>query len=75
MSTSRQPVLVDSAFRAAWYRGLVDAALAVSAWVERCAERAAQRRALEQLDRRLLRDVGLTPEDVEAECRRWFRLR
>ena len=75
MSTSRQTALVNPAVSAARYRGLADAVLSVSAWAMRCRERAAQRSALAQLDRRLLRDVGLTPDDVETECRKWFGLR
>ena len=44
---------------------------AVSEWHDR----ARQRRHLAALDGRLLRDIGLTPADVDAECRKlpWQR--
>lgn len=50
-----------------------------SAWVGRClagigawSERARQRRALGRLDDRLLRDIGLTPEQARSESMRPF---
>lgn len=51
---------------------LVGIASVVSTWVRRCADRAAQRRALARLDDRLVRDIGLTPRDVREECDKWF---
>lgn len=35
-------------------------------------DRHLQRRALAELDERLLRDIGLTPDDVAAELRKPF---
>lgn len=75
MSISRHPVLVQSNTAVAWYRSLVAAMFAAVAWVVQCRERSAQRRALVQLDDRLLRDVGLNRTDVAAECDKWFGLR
>ena len=39
-----------------------------AAFVRRSLERRRQRRALLELDSRLLRDIGLTPADVRREC-------
>jgi uncharacterized protein YjiS (DUF1127 family) len=54
---------------------LADARMAVSAWITGFAERGRQRRALADLDDRLLRDVGLTCADAERECAKgvWLR--
>ena len=38
----------------------------------RCVERQQQRRALRALNRHLLRDIGITPEQAEAEARKPF---
>jgi uncharacterized protein YjiS (DUF1127 family) len=35
-------------------------------------ERSRSRRSLRDLDERMLRDIGLTPADVERECRKPF---
>lgn len=35
-------------------------------------ERARQRQALRELDERMLRDIGLTPSDVDRETRKPF---
>lgn len=40
-------------------------------WLRECHERSRQRWYLQNLDDRLLRDIGLTPADVEAELRKW----
>ena len=50
-----------------WHRALVLLAL----W----SDRARQRRALDRLDDRLLRDIGVTRIEVDAESRRlaWYR--
>lgn len=51
--------------------GLVIAAIALlGLWMVQCAAHARQRRALGALDRRLLRDVGLTPAQVAIEVRK-----
>jgi uncharacterized protein YjiS (DUF1127 family) len=51
--------------------GLLIAALVLlGLWMFQCAARAGQRRALRQLDGRLLRDVGLTPAQVAIEARK-----
>src|SRR5262245_45855988 len=60
-------------FAFAWSRAVAPARLGMQ-WVTRCRARAAQRRALVQLDDRLLRDVGLNRTDVAAECGKWFWL-
>jgi len=39
-----------------------------AAFVRHSLERRRQRQALLELDRRLLRDIGLTPADVQREC-------
>lgn len=41
-------------------------------WLGAAQDRAAQRRRLMTLDDRLLRDIGLTRADVEAEYRKPF---
>jgi uncharacterized protein YjiS (DUF1127 family) len=40
----------------------------------RCYERQQQRRALRELDRHMLRDIGITREQAEAEARKPFWL-
>lgn len=45
---------------------------AVADWARRCAGRARQRWAFARLDDRLLRDVGLSREDVQSETSRPF---
>jgi uncharacterized protein YjiS (DUF1127 family) len=75
MSVSRHPVLAKPNTATAWYRSFVAAILAAFARGIQCRERSAQRRALAQLDDRLLRDVGLNRTDVAAECGKWFGLR
>jgi uncharacterized protein YjiS (DUF1127 family) len=40
----------------------------------RCYERQQQRRALRELDRHMLRDLGITREQAEAEARKPFWL-
>jgi len=46
----------------------------VSAWLRRCAERVAERRALAQLNDWELRDIGVSRGDVTAELRKpWWR--
>ena len=42
------------------------------AWGLRCRARAEQRRALAELDERMLRDVGLTRAAARAECAKPF---
>jgi uncharacterized protein YjiS (DUF1127 family) len=51
--------------RARW---LAMARACLSGW----RERARSRRSLHHLDARMLRDIGLTPADVERECRKPF---
>lgn len=43
-------------------------------WLRRAAERSSQRRALALLNDRLLRDVGLSRADADAEARKPFWL-
>jgi uncharacterized protein YjiS (DUF1127 family) len=69
------PAIAKPDLPIAWRRRVVDAMLAAFAWAVRCRARSAQRRALAQLDDRLLRDVGLNRIDVAAECGKWFWLR
>lgn len=53
--------------------GLVVAALLLLClWTLQCAARAGQRRSLGELDRRLVRDVGLSPAQVAIEVRKPF---
>jgi uncharacterized protein YjiS (DUF1127 family) len=47
------------------------AARPLLAWVRACAERARQRRALSRLDDRLLRDIGVSRSEVDAEQAKW----
>lgn len=42
------------------------------AWVEEAAERQRQRRALRRMDAVQLKDIGLTPDDVDQEAYRPF---
>jgi uncharacterized protein YjiS (DUF1127 family) len=42
------------------------------AWLKLCDERRRQRRALSQLDERLLKDIGITAEEARAEARKLF---
>jgi uncharacterized protein YjiS (DUF1127 family) len=44
----------------------------VRAWLADAAERARQRRALRRLDANQLKDIGLTPDDVDRESYRPF---
>lgn len=46
------------------------AAIALASLVGRWQDRSRQRHTLSQLDARLLRDIGLTRADVDAECRK-----
>ncbi len=55
-------------------RVLRRAAAACWGWLRRAAERSSQRRALALLNDRLLRDVGLSRADAEAEARKPFWL-
>lgn len=75
MSSRRQPAIAKPEFPFACHRSLAAAMLAAFAWSVRCRERSAQRRALAQLDDRLLRDVGLNRIDVAAECGKSFWVR
>jgi len=50
------------------------AAVGCWGWLRRAAERAAGRRALARLDDRLLRDIGLTRADADAEAGKPFWL-
>ncbi len=69
MSSRHQLAIAKPEFSPlAWHRRLAAAMRAAVAWSVRCRERSAQRRALAQLDDRLLRDVGLNRTDVAAEC-------
>lgn len=52
--------------------GLREAARAALRWADLLYQRARQRRALAHLDRRLLRDIGVTPEQAEREAARPF---
>ena len=56
--------------RAAALRLLI-AASPLWTWARDCAERTRQRRALAQLDDHLLRDVGLSRYDADAERAKW----
>jgi uncharacterized protein YjiS (DUF1127 family) len=71
----RMPALrppVPSCRRAAWNDVLAPAVAALWTWTVCCVERGRQRRALAQLDDRLLRDIGIAPLDVGRESRKWF---
>jgi uncharacterized protein YjiS (DUF1127 family) len=76
MFTRCQPTIAKPEFSCpAWHRRLAAAVRATVAWSVRCRERSAQRRALAQLDDRLLRDLGLNRSDVSAECGKAFWVR
>jgi len=72
MTRVSHPVFEQSASveRSAWgHWPRPDLALAlVAAWISRHR----QRRALDHLDERLLRDVGLAPAEVRRECDKPF---
>lgn len=55
-------------------RVLVPAARWCRAWLRAAAQRSAGRRALARLDDRLLRDVGMTRDEAEAEAGKPFWL-
>jgi uncharacterized protein YjiS (DUF1127 family) len=60
---------------AARHHALATVMVAIASWAAHCRNRAAERRALSQLDDRLLRDIGINRTDVAAECRKWFWIR
>ncbi len=53
-------------------RGLSQAAAAAFGWLLTWQERASQRHALDLLNDRMLKDIGLTRADVEWETRKPF---
>jgi uncharacterized protein YjiS (DUF1127 family) len=42
-----------------------------TAWLDLCVARWRERRALRELSAHSFEDIGLSPADVERECRRW----
>ena len=65
------PPLAHSPF-AGLLAGLRDAVRATLCTADLLYQRVRQRRALAQLDRRLLRDIGVTPEQAEREAAKPF---
>lgn len=75
MSNSRSFGTVKPGYLVSLHRSLAAATSMLVAWAARCRKRSVQRRALAQLDDRLLRDVGLDRTDVATECGKSFWLR
>jgi uncharacterized protein YjiS (DUF1127 family) len=75
VSVLHQSAIAKPQLTLARRRRLADAMRAALAWAALCRARSAQRRALAQLDDRLLRDLGLNRTDVAAECGKRFWVR
>lgn len=63
-------LFLDGRRMTAGWRLFMSAFAAIGAFLDRAFERRRQRRSLALLDRRLLKDVGLSPEAAEQEIRR-----
>jgi uncharacterized protein YjiS (DUF1127 family) len=75
MANPHRSAIAQPGFAAAPHHSVAAAISMLLAWGARCRDRCAQRRALAQLDDRLLHDIGLNRTDVARECRKRFRLR
>lgn len=63
--------LVGDVVQGRWSHGLLSTiAVRLAGRLGDWQDRARQRRQLARLDARLLRDIGLTPADVDTECRK-----
>lgn len=59
-------------YRAGLRRSMGIAGAGAMRWIRACAERRAQRRALDRLDGDRLRDIGLTRAEARAEAAKRF---
>ena len=67
--TQKNSFLTDHLWAAAW--SMADFATGVAAFIARLDDRTRQRRALRDLDDRLLDDIGRSREEARRESDRW----